>query len=105
VSVAAYVPNLMDRSRVAAAAEALGVPVTFASSAASLDPAATLTIVDLGRDGVLEALAGSAGRSIGFASHVDRDLIRRALAAGCDQVLPRSAFFARLPDLLEGADS
>lgn len=104
MTVAAYIPNLMDRSRVAAAADALGVAVSFAASADALERSATLTLVDVGRDGVLEALRGVTGRSIGFASHVDRDLIRRALDAGCGQVLARSAFFARLPALLAGGD-
>jgi hypothetical protein len=102
VTVAAYVPNLMDRSKVAAAAQALGVAVSFASSVDALDRTATLTLVDLGRAGVIDALATTAGRSIGFASHVDRDLLLRARAAGCDQVLARSAFFSRLPALLAG---
>jgi hypothetical protein len=39
---------------------------------------------------------------IGFYSHVDRELREAALAAGLDQVLPRSAFTVRLPALLEG---
>ena len=102
--IAAYIPNLMDRSRVAAAADALGVAISFAASADALDRDATLVLVDVGRDGVLEALATVAGRSVGFASHVDRDLIRRALDAGCGQVLARSAFFSRLPALLAGGD-
>jgi hypothetical protein len=104
VTVAAYIPNLMDRSKVAAAADAIGVAVSFAASADALDGSATLTLVDVGRHGVLEALGAVRGRSIGFASHVDRDLIRRALDAGCGQVLARSAFFARLPSLLAEAD-
>jgi hypothetical protein len=34
-------------------------------------------------------------RTIGFASHVDDELIGAARAAGCDEVLPRSVFFRR----------
>jgi len=37
---------------------------------------------------------------IGYFSHVEREVGRRAQEAGCDQVLPRSAFSARLPDIL-----
>jgi hypothetical protein len=113
MSIAAYVPNLMDRSRVAAVADALGVDIRFASSPAGLDPAASLTVVDLGRPGVIEALeaqaAGSGGgspgrRVVGFASHVDRELLARGRAGGCHQVLARSAFFSRLPAILSSAD-
>jgi CheY-like chemotaxis protein len=37
---------------------------------------------------------------VGFASHVQTDLITEARQAGCDLVLPRSAFVRQLPDLL-----
>jgi DNA-binding NarL/FixJ family response regulator len=39
---------------------------------------------------------------IGFASHVAADVIAAARAAGCDQVLARSAFTKQLPELLRG---
>ncbi len=38
---------------------------------------------------------------LGFVSHVQSDLIAAARAAGCDEVLARSAFVAQLPELLE----
>jgi len=70
------------------------------------EPAASadLVIVDLGRPGVLEVLAGIGAPTVGFGSHVDRDLLAAAHASGCDQVLARSAFFGRLRSLLGGAD-
>lgn len=37
---------------------------------------------------------------IGFLSHVQGDLKLKALEAGCDMVLPRSAFSQNLPQLL-----
>jgi DNA-binding NarL/FixJ family response regulator len=37
---------------------------------------------------------------IGFVSHVQRDLIAKAKVIGCDRVLARSAFFAKLPEFL-----
>lgn len=97
--VAAFVPDLMDRSKVAAAAPG---DVTFVRSAAELaDAGAEVVVVDLARPGVLDALPGlTATRTVGFASHVDRELVEAAKAAGCSEVLPRSRFFASLPDLL-----
>lgn len=99
--VVAYVPDLMDRSRLA------GLPgVTFVPTLAGLPAAATgadLVVVDLGRPGVLtvlEVLAEIAVPTIGFGSHVDRDLLAAATAAGCDRVLARSVFFARAAELL-----
>ncbi len=38
--------------------------------------------------------------TVGFVSHVQRDLQARAKVAGCDQVLARSEFVDRLPELL-----
>ncbi|HET7487070.1 MAG TPA: hypothetical protein VFJ85_04020 [Acidimicrobiales bacterium] len=98
--VAAFVPDLIDRSKVAAAG---GGDVAFVRSPADLAGAgAELVVVDLARPGVLEALGSLAPgvRSVGFASHVDRDLIAAAEAAGCGLVLPRSKFFSGLPELL-----
>ena len=97
--IAAYVPDLMDRSKVAAAG---GDAVTFVRSPADLAAAgAQLVVVDLARPGVLDALAQLGDvHSIGFASHVDRELAAAAEAAGCNEVLPRSRFFSTLTDLL-----
>src|SRR5574338_1175471 len=41
-------------------------------------------------------------RILGFVSHVHVDVIRAAREAGADEVLPRSAFAANLPELLKG---
>lgn len=98
--IVAYVPDLMDRSKVAATAPG----ATFVRTPAELAAAtadAELVIVDLSRAGALEALSELSGvRTIGFGSHVDRELLASATAAGCDQVLPRSKFFAGLQELL-----
>jgi hypothetical protein len=90
--VVAFVPDLMDRSRIQAALP----EVEFVANPAALTdhPAATV-IVDLGRAGALEVLPALAGRrTIGFASHVDSALLAAASAAGCTEVMPRSRFFA-----------
>ena len=96
--VAGFVPDLMDRSKVAAAAPG----AVFVSDPADLAATeADVVVLDLGRTGAIEALASLAGRrTIGFASHVDAELIAAAQAAGCSVVLPRSRFFAGLPDVL-----
>jgi hypothetical protein len=90
--VVAYVPDLMDRSRLSAA-----VPnVSFVPAAAALADAAAgadVVIVDLSRPGVLDALPANV-RTVGFGSHVDTALLDAARAAGCDVVVARSKFFA-----------
>lgn len=103
MAVAGYVPDLMDRSRIEGAAPG---PVRFASRPAdlvALAAGADLVVVDLSRAGVLDVLADVSAlgvRVIGFGSHVDTDTLAAARAAGCDQVLARSAFFGRLGELL-----
>jgi hypothetical protein len=99
MTVFVYAPDLMDRSKVAAAApSAVIVP-----RPELIDPAPGDTVVlDLSRDaamGALAHLAATGARVIGFASHVDRQRAAAASADGCE-VLARSAFFGRLPALL-----
>jgi DNA-binding NarL/FixJ family response regulator len=96
--VVAFVPDLMDRSRILAvrSVEFVTSPVDLPAASAG----AALVIVDLGRPGVLEVLAQLSTPVVGFGSHVDRALLDAARAAGCDQVLTRSAFFSRLDQVL-----
>jgi hypothetical protein len=89
-----YAPDLLDRSRIVAAhpdATVVNRPEALFDA-----PERATVLVDLRRAGVLEVLPrlGHA-RTIGFASHVDDELIAAARAAGCDDVLPRSVFFRR----------
>ena len=99
--VAAYCPDLMDRSKIAAAAPGcrfVGRPEALVGLAG-----ADVVVVDLGKLGVLEVLAdlvAGDARVIAYGSHVDRQLLAAAQAAGCREVLPRSQFFSRLPQLL-----
>ena len=107
--IVAFVPDLMDRSRLAAA----GADILFSPSAAQLvelvrQGGADLVVVDLARPGSLEAVAQLAAGgvpAIGFGSHVDRGRLDEAAAAGCTRVMTRSAFFRQLPQVLSaGAD-
>jgi len=89
MTVVAYVPDLMDRSRLA------GVVDTFVASPSGLvGVEADVVIVDLGRPGVLDVVPSITAPVLGFGSHVDADLLEAARAAGCALVLPRSRFFA-----------
>ena len=96
--IVAYVPDLMDRSKVAAAGEC--VFVSKPAELAALSPSADVVVVDLTRAGVVDVLPDLEGRVIGFANHTARDVMEAARAAGCEQVLKRSEFFARIDDLL-----
>lgn len=104
MTVVAFVPDLMDRSKVAAVEPStvfVGHIADLGEQAA--DHHARLVVVDLGRAGALDAVAALAATgvaTIGFASHVDAATHEAARAAGCGQVLARSVFFRRLPELL-----
>jgi len=103
VKIVAYVPDLMDRSKVAAAADVTFVARPTDLAATATADGADLVVVDVTRPGVVEALPDISVPVLGFSKHTNRDAIDAALAAGAERVLARSAFFARLDDLL--ADS
>jgi CheY-like chemotaxis protein len=117
--VLAIVDDLMFASKIRSAAGQLGIPVTFArSSAAALDAiretAPALVILDLNNPrtdplGTVAALkrdpAMKAIRTVGYASHVLTEVIDAARQAGVDEVLARSAFTARLSEILASAQS
>jgi hypothetical protein len=99
MSVTVFVPDLMDRSKVLAA-----VPdAVVVARVEQLAPAVgDVVVIDLSRPGAIAAVAplvATGARVIGFASHVDRDGLDAARAAGC-AVYARSAFFSRLGELL-----
>jgi DNA-binding NarL/FixJ family response regulator len=102
MKVVAYVPDLLDRSKVAAAGDVtfVGRPEQLADAAVSAT--AEVVVVDLTRPGVVDALRDIPVPVIAFANHTRRDLMDAALAAGARQVLARSAFFSRLDELLGG---
>jgi len=108
--VIAVVDDMFFASKIRAVAEAVGVEISFPRSKEALiqkAPEAELILVDLHNQKVDPvALAGELKkelrgvRMIGFFSHVETELQRNALAAGFDQVLPRSAFSRDLPKIL-----
>jgi hypothetical protein len=95
VTVVAVAPDLMDRSRITSAVP--GVRFVTPGELAAVD--ADVLLLDLSRPGVLELVGSLTARTVGFCPHVDDELAARAREAGCDEVLARSVFFRRLPDL------
>jgi CheY-like chemotaxis protein len=110
------VDDLFFAAKIRATAEHLGVEVSFPRSLDALveaarDGAPALVIVDLHLQrydpfAVAPRLKGvEALREtplVGFFSHVQVELQRRARDAGFDHILPRSAFTKRLPEILRG---
>lgn len=101
--IVAYTPDLMDRSRITSAVGAGAVRFVATADALVGLADADVVVVDLGRRGALDALAAivaSGVRVVAFGSHVDHALLDAARAAGVDEVLPRSRFFATAAELL-----
>jgi tRNA A58 N-methylase Trm61 len=99
--IVAFVPDLMDRSRLSA--HDVDVVRDIAELAErAVD--ARLVVVDLARPAVVEVaveLVAAGVRVVGFAPHVDDDL-RSAAAAGGVEVLARSRFFGNVERALGG---
>ena len=112
--ILAIVDDLMFSSKLRNAAKALDVPLSFSRSVerALSDMRAntpSLVILDLNNPridalAIVAVMKGDATLAavptIGFAQHTEVDAINAARAAGVGQVLARSAFFDRLPELL-----
>ena len=112
--VIAVVPDLFFAARIEGTAKALGVDLQTLTSDAALaacrDQPPGLVVVDLtAKDdpialvrAIKELRPTRPIRVVGFYPHVERALREGALAAGADEVLPRSAFTAQLATLLGG---
>ncbi len=104
--VIVVVDDMFFASKIRAVAEAVGVSISFPRTKDALVEQARdarLILVDLHNqkmDPVEVARQVSGIKLIGFFSHVHTELQRAALAAGYDQVLPRSAFVRDLPKIL-----
>ena len=107
----------MFSSKIKTTAGQLGVAVTFARSPeAALSEmrktAPSLVILDLNASrpdplGTVASMKGDPALAtiptIGFVSHVRTDIIDAARQAGVGEVMARSAFTARLADILKSA--
>jgi CheY-like chemotaxis protein len=113
--VLAAVDDMFFVSKIRATAEHLGIDVRFARSVEAVVETArqerpALVIVDLHSqrcDPIALAEALKADEHLrtlpllGFFSHVQTSLQRRAEQAGYDRVIPRSAFTRQLAEILE----
>lgn len=99
--VVAFVPDLIDRSRIAGVAE----DATFVDSVAALVPAssnADIVLVDISRPGAVDVLRElQCPRIVGFTNHTDKEGLEGARAVGAVS-MARSDFFIGLEELLLG---
>jgi PleD family two-component response regulator len=112
--ILAVLDDLMFTSKIKTAAGQLGVAVSFARSADSAlaqmrKAKPSLVILDLNnpRTNALAIVAGmkqdpdlQSVHTVGYASHVQTDVINAARAVGVDEVMARSAFTSQLAEIL-----
>src|SRR5205823_3522279 len=113
--IIAVLDDLMFSSKIKTTARQLGVEVAFARSAdaalAEMQKAApSLVILDLNNArtnplGIVSAMkqdpALASVPTVGYASHVQTDVIHAARQAGVGEVMARSAFTQQLPEILK----
>lgn len=115
--VIALIDDLFFQMKVRETAKLAGISLETSTTgdallqAAAANPGA-LVIVDLNaRQGAIQAVeqlsgtqsGGGSRRVVAYLSHVQTDLAERARAAGCHEVMPRSAFTQNLAQILRGA--
>ncbi len=117
--VLAAVEDLLFKSKISETADVLGVEARFPRSKARLlealrESPPDLLILDLNsaRFEPLELLQTVKSNdamkdvpTVGFLSHVQRDLAVAARESGCDRVMARSAFTKDLPRILERGEA
>ena len=111
--VVALMDDLFFQMKLAETAKHVGVEVKVAATPealqALLEPLPKLLIVDLNSRSqpiaqIQRLRAEKNGvRVVAFLSHVQTDLAAQARAAGCDEVMPRSAFTQNLAAILAAA--
>ena len=108
------IDDLIFSIKISTAAKHLGADVFFERTAADIVPRVrekhpSLVIFDLNSQKLapLEAIAALKAdpelrhvRTLGYVSHVDEATVAAARQAGVDQVMARSAFTQRLPEIL-----
>ena len=120
--IVAAVEDLLFRSKISETATQLGITASFPRSPKKLEDAVRtsppdLLILDLNSSRfeplrILQTVKSETAtrdvKTVGFLSHVQKDLAVAAKEAGCDRVMARSAFTKDLPKVLaegEAADT
>jgi PleD family two-component response regulator len=117
--IVAAVEDLLFRSKISETANQIGITASFPRSPKKLEDVVRtsppdLLILDLNssRFDPLQVLrtvksedATRSVKTVGFLSHVQKDLAVAAKEAGCDRVMARSAFTKDLPKVLAGGEA
>jgi len=108
--IIAVVDDMFFAAKIRAVAEAVGTEISFPRSKEAViqkvrETQPRLVIVDLHNQKIdpnelASEIKSDDIRLLGFFSHVQTDLQRNAIAAGFDEVIPRSVFARDLPKIL-----
>jgi DNA-binding NarL/FixJ family response regulator len=115
--ILAAVDDLLFSSKIRTTAKQAGVELTFARTPAeilersrALRPALVIFDLNSAKANPIETVTAMKAdaqltsiRTLGFVSHVHTGLIEAARGAGIDEVMARSAFVAKLADILLAA--
>lgn len=104
--------DLIFESKIKGTADAMGIALVVVPGISRVGELCSsdtrLVLLDLSDSGTtaeairsLRATLPELARLVAFGSHVETERLKEARAAGCDPVLPRSEFTARLPMLLQ----
>ena len=106
MKIAALVDDLFFSSKISATAKQIGSEIVFCRSADSVPADAARICVDLNAssfDPIAEIGKLKASHSapiVAYLSHVQVELKRKAEQAGANEVMPRSLFVQKLPEIL-----
>jgi CheY-like chemotaxis protein len=115
--VLAAVEDLLFRSKISETASTLGIEAAFPRNSRRLleslrESPPDLLVLDLNSArfeplALLQTIKSEAATrdvsTVGFLSHVQKDLAAAAREAGCDRIVARSAFTKNLPRILAGS--
>lgn len=113
MTIVAYITDLFFQAKVDQTAQLVGADLKLVSSLPQLGPALevkpAILVLDLNASGIRPGFLIAEVKQkdpdlivIAYVSHVQTDLIQEARQAGADQVLARSEFSRRLPEILSG---
>ena len=106
MKIAALVDDIFFSSKISVTAKQVGAEIVFCRSAETVPADAHGICVDLNAHSfdaigeIRKLKEGHAAPVLAYLSHVQVELKKRAEDAGADEVMPRSMFAQRLPEIL-----
>ena len=97
----ALVDDLFFIGKIESIVKNLGLAIKFLQADDIMKREFDCVIVDMHHKDAFIVIEKFPHDTLGFASHVKKDLFEKAQKLGCRRVYPRSVFFEKLPELLK----